>query len=64
MSLFVAALAFDEGSLLHNEAKAGILVGSTLSAIVGFAVLRVTTRLPRQPAADVVSAMQLTKTSV
>lgn len=40
MSLFVAALAFEEGSSLHNEAKAGILVGSTLSAIVGFIVCR------------------------
>jgi len=42
MSLFVAALAFEEGSLIHNEAKAGILVGSTLSAIVGIAILRLT----------------------
>jgi Na+:H+ antiporter, NhaA family len=40
MSLFVAALAFEEGSALHNEAKAGILVASTLSAIVGFVVLK------------------------
>jgi NhaA family Na+:H+ antiporter len=40
MSLFVAALAFDEGSTLHNEAKAGILVGSVLSAVVGFLILR------------------------
>jgi len=46
MSLFVAALAFEEGSLLHNEAKAGILVGSTLSAIVGFIVLRSTAPTP------------------
>ena len=42
MSLFVAALAFEEGSPLHNEAKAGILVGSTISAIFGFLVLRFT----------------------
>ncbi len=42
MSLFVAALAFDEGSLLHNEAKAGILVGSTISAIAGMIILRLT----------------------
>ena len=40
MSLFVAALAFDEGSLVHNEAKAGILLGSTLSALAGLVVLR------------------------
>lgn len=46
MSLFVAALAFEEGSLLHNEAKAGILVGSTLSAVVGMLVLRFTSAAP------------------
>ncbi|MDP2339412.1 MAG: Na+/H+ antiporter NhaA [Deltaproteobacteria bacterium] len=40
MSLFVAGLAFQEGSELHNEAKAGILIGSTLSALVGVAILR------------------------
>lgn len=40
MSLFVAGLAFDPGSLLHNEAKAGIIVGSTLAAVVGVLVLR------------------------
>ena len=65
MSLFVAALAFEEGSLLHNEAKAGILVGSTLSAIVGFIVLRVTSpqpTQPTQPTADLI--MPLAKTSV
>jgi NhaA family Na+:H+ antiporter len=49
MSLFVAALAFEEGSLLHNEAKAGILVGSTLSAIAGFIVLRLTVATPATP---------------
>ena len=49
MSLFVAALAFEEGSLLHNEAKAGILVGSTLSAIAGFIVLRLTAPTPATP---------------
>lgn len=42
MSLFVAALAFEEGSVLHNEAKAGILVGSTIAAIAGMLVLRLT----------------------
>jgi NhaA family Na+:H+ antiporter len=66
MSLFVAALAFEEGSLLHNEAKAGILVGSTVSAIVGFLVLRfapaspppatTTTADPGDAAADVEAA--------
>jgi NhaA family Na+:H+ antiporter len=40
MSLFVAGLAFEGGSVLHNEAKAGILVGSTLAAVIGVLVLR------------------------
>ncbi len=40
MSLFVAGLAFAEGSPIHAEAKAGILLGSTLSAVVGVLVLR------------------------
>jgi NhaA family Na+:H+ antiporter len=42
MSLFVAALAFEEGSALHNEAKAGILVGSIISAVAGMLILRLT----------------------
>jgi len=40
MSLFVAALAFEDGSTLHNEAKAGILVGSSLAVGIGVLVLR------------------------
>ncbi|HEY1101576.1 MAG TPA: Na+/H+ antiporter NhaA, partial [Myxococcota bacterium] len=40
MSLFVAGLAFEEGSVLHDEARAGILVGSLLSTLVGLLVLR------------------------
>jgi NhaA family Na+:H+ antiporter len=49
MSLFVAGLAFAEGSALHEQAKAGILIGSTLSALVGVVVLR--TRRPPAPSA-------------
>lgn len=44
MSLFIGELAFpgasDQASLLREEAKIGILMGTILSAIVGFAVLR------------------------
>ncbi len=40
MSLFVAALAFVPGSVEHTEAKTGILVGSSLSALLGLLVLR------------------------
>ncbi len=40
MSLFIAALAFPSAPELVEQAKLGILAGSLLSAITGFAVLR------------------------
>lgn len=40
MSLFVAGLAYETGSLLHTEAKVGILAGSIISGIAGLIVLR------------------------
>lgn len=52
MSLFVAALAFSDPHL-HNEAKAGILVGSTLAAFLGMTILRFA---PAAKAADVDTA--------
>jgi NhaA family Na+:H+ antiporter len=54
MSLFVAGLAFDGGSVLHNEAKAGILVGSTLAAVIGVLVLRFIPAAPPVAVEDVV----------
>lgn len=42
MSLFIAALAFPGDAALVDEAKIGILAGSLLSALAGFALLRVT----------------------
>jgi NhaA family Na+:H+ antiporter len=47
MSLFIASLALDGGHL--NEAKLGILAGSTVSAVLGFVLLL--RFLPRQGAA-------------
>ena len=51
MSLFIGELAFpgtDEAArLLRDEAKIGILLGSVLSALLGYAILRLTTENPR-----------------
>ena len=40
MSLFISALAFPRYPLLIEEAKLGILSGSVISAIIGYAALR------------------------
>ena len=48
MSLFVSGLAFTGNTLLIEEAKAGILLGSLLSSVVGYAVLRMTTQHPEE----------------
>lgn len=40
MSLFIGALAFPGDPALVEEAKIGVLTGSVISAVVGFAVLR------------------------
>ena len=49
MSLFISELAFPRSQLLVEEAKIGILLGSLMSAVLGFVVLRLVTR-PRDPA--------------
>lgn len=43
MSLFIGLLSFDN-DLLHSETKIGVLLGSLLSAICGYVLLRITTR--------------------
>ena len=40
MSLFIGALAFPDNALLVEEAKGGILLGSLMSALSGYAMLR------------------------
>ncbi len=51
MSLFIGELAFpgtgEAARLLRDEAKIGILAGSILSALLGYAILRMTTQNPR-----------------
>ncbi len=45
MSLFIGALAFPNSPLLVEEAKLGVLLGSAISAVLGYLVLR----FARQP---------------
>lgn len=48
MSLFIGALAFPHDPALVEEAKLGILAGSFLSALAGYALLRLAPAHPRQ----------------
>ena len=50
MSLFIGALAFPGNPLLVEEAKLGVLVGSVLSALVGYALLRFAPKPAAMPA--------------
>lgn len=55
MSLFISGLAFTGSALLIEEAKIGILMGSIISAVVGYTILRMTTDHPddqRSPYVD------------
>lgn len=48
MSLFIGELAFPGSRELVDEAKIGILMGSAVSAVLGYAILRMTTRHPEE----------------
>ena len=48
MSLFIGALAFPLHPLLVEEAKLGVLLGSLLSALLGFAILRFASARPAE----------------
>ena len=49
MSLFISGLAFEGRAVLIDEAKIGILMGSLLSAVIGYVVLRMTAQHPNDP---------------
>ena len=53
MSLFIALLAFPGDLILQSEAKIGILAGSLLSGLLGYAVLRLADRETSKVAASV-----------
>jgi NhaA family Na+:H+ antiporter len=44
MSIFITLLAFPDAPLLQTEAKLGVLLGSLLSGVAGYAVLRLAPR--------------------
>ena len=46
MSLFISGLAFASQPDMVEQAKIGILLGSILSAVIGYGILRLTTRHP------------------
>ncbi|ANU08642.1 Na+/H+ antiporter NhaA [Paraurantiacibacter namhicola] len=52
MSLFISGLAFPRYPLLVEEAKIGILLGSLISAVMGYVVLRLTTTHPEDTRID------------
>ena len=52
MSLFISGLAFPRYPMLVEEAKIGILLGSLISALLGYAVLRFTTTHPELARTD------------
>lgn len=50
MSLFIGGLAFPDSPELIDSAKIGILLGSVISAVLGYVILRMTTTHPDAPA--------------
>jgi NhaA family Na+:H+ antiporter len=59
MSLFIGALAFPADAPLVEEAKIGVLAGSFLSALVGFAVLWFAPQHPDQTQAELAQSREI-----
>ena len=59
MSLFIGGLAFPGDPTLVEEAKIGILMGSLIAALAGYAVLRFAPPHPEQDAVEVVSDAEI-----
>ena len=47
MSIFIANLAFVENTTYIDSAKVGILIGSLISGVTGYTILRFVTRQPK-----------------
>jgi len=60
MSLFIGGLAFPGAPELAEEAKAGILAGSLLSAVAGLVLLRIAPRRPDHPSIETAAQRELT----
>ena len=59
MSLFIGALAFPANPQFVEEAKIGVLAGSLLSALVGYALLRLAPRHPDHAAEEAAKAREI-----
>ena len=59
MSLFIGGLAFPGDALLIEEAKIGILMGSLVAALTGYAVLRLAPLHPQHDAVEAVSDQEI-----
>lgn len=48
MSLFIGSLAFEQGGVYASHDRPGILLGTLLSALVGYLILRISSRRPSE----------------
>ena len=48
MAIFIASLAFENSPMYIDSAKIGILIGSLISAIIGYLILRFNKKTPQK----------------